>query len=83
MYILSNKEAKVDADKIYNRKNKSGDRVIYLFESEDDAERYAMLLDTGEMEILPIDEEMTMRICKEYNYKCTLVRESDIVFPPK
>ena len=59
-----------------------------MFEDEDDALRYAMMLEEDpqyekEMEIIEVDDELAIKTCKIYNYKYTVITPNDIVIPPK
>ena len=66
--------------------NRYGEKVLFMFEEEDDAERYAMMLedqDSGEMDLIEIEDDLALRTCKFYNYKYTIITPNDIVIPPK
>jgi hypothetical protein len=58
-----------------------------LFEEEDDATRYAMMIeedeDETEMEVVEVDGALAIRTCKMYNYRYAVVTPNDIVIPPK
>ena len=48
-----------------------GERALYLFEDEDDAERYAGLLeaeDYPEMTVVEIEDKVAISACYQYNY---------------
>ena len=63
-----------------------GNHVLFLFEEEDDAERYAMMLheqDDKEMDLVEVEDELALRTCKMYNYKYSIITPNDIVIPPK
>ena len=65
-----------------------GDKVLFLFEDEDDAERYAMMLELektnySEMDIIEVDDELAIKTCKMHNYKYAVITPNDIVIPPK
>lgn len=63
-----------------------GDKVLYLFEEEDDADRYAMMLEEGEypeMNVIEIEDELILKTCDIYDYKYTIITSDDIVIPPK
>ena len=65
---------------------RSGDKVLFLFEEEDDATRYALMLEDqedAEMEVVEVDAALAIRTCKMYNYKYAVVTPNDIVIPPK
>ena len=69
----------------YAVKDNAGERVLFLFEQEDDANRYVMqLADIGEieMEVVEVDEEVAIKACEMYNYKYTIVTSKDFVIPP-
>ncbi len=59
----------------------------YLFEEEDDAERYAMMLNddekNSELNVIEIDDGLAIMTCKRYNYKYAVITPNDIVIPPK
>ena len=85
MFLLTLKDRKDDG--AYAVQDKYGDKVLYLFEEEDDAARYAMMLEEDpeyekEMEIVEVDDVLAIRTCKAYNYKYTVITPNDIVIPP-
>ena len=60
--------------------------VLYLFEEEDDASRYAMLLEEEsfpDMHVLEVDPDMMMSVCETHGYEYTVITPNDIVFPPR
>ena len=64
-----------------------GDKVLFLFEQEDDAERYAMMINEldvkRQMDIIEVEDELALKTCKMYNYKYAVITPDDIVIPPK
>ena len=57
-----------------------------MFQKEDDAERYAMMLEDLEnspMDVIEIDDNLAIMTCKRYNYKYAVVTPNDIVIPRK
>jgi hypothetical protein len=85
MFLLTLKDRKDDG--AYALQNKMGEKVLVLFEEEDDATRYAMMLeedeDDTEMEVIEVDGALAIRTCKLYNYRYAVVKPNDIVIPPK
>jgi len=85
VFLLTLKERKDDG--AYAVQNKMGEKVLVLFEEEDDANRYAMMLEEdeepAEMEVVEVDAALAIRTCKLYNYKYSIVTPNDIVIPPK
>ena len=83
MYLLTIKDRKDDG--AYAVKNEYGEKVLFLFEDEDDAIRYALMLnedDYQEMDVVEVDDELAITTCKMYNYKYTVITPNDIVIPP-
>ena len=85
MYLLTLKTRKEDG--AYAVQDRHGDKVLFLFEEEDDAERYAMMLNDDEKEselnVIEIDDALAIMTCKRYNYKYAVITPNDIVIPPK
>ena len=84
MYLLTLKERQDDG--AYAVLNRYGEKILFMFEEEDDAERYAMMLDENEqrkLDVIEIDDALAIRTCKMYNYKYAVITPNDIVIPPK
>ena len=76
---------KINGDYNHAVQDAKGDKVLFLFEEEDDAERYAMQLEEqedNEMEVVEVDSDLAIKTCKLYNYKYTVITNQDIVIPP-
>ena len=66
--------------------NRYGEKVLFMFEEEDDAERYKLMLESdedSEMNVIEIDDALAILTCKRYNYKYAVITPNDIVIPPK
>ena len=66
--------------------NRYGEKVLFMFEEEDDAERYKLMLESDEdsqMNVIEIDDSLAIMTCKRYNYKYAVITPNDIVIPPK
>jgi hypothetical protein len=84
MFLLTLKDRKDDG--AYAVQDRYGDKVLFLFEEEDDAVRYALMLEDQEeqeMDVVEVDAALAIRTCKMYNYKYTVITPNDIVVPPK
>ena len=86
MYLLTLKDSITDG--AYAVANKYGENVLFLFQKEDDAERYAMMLENDdqykkEMAVIEVDDELAIKTCRMYNYKYTVITPNDFVIPPK
>ena len=56
-----------------------------MFEEEDDATRYAMMLEDKnypEMHVLEVEDEVMIKTCKIHDYNYTVITPNDIVIPP-
>ena len=86
MYILT--VAGKEREGAYSVQDAYGNQILYLFEQEDDAERYAMMLEDDdkykkEMAVIEVDDELAIKTCRMYNYKYTVITPNDFVIPPK
>ena len=84
MYMLTLKDRTTDG--AYAIADKNGDKVLLMFEENDDAERYAMYLETSEkyaneMVVVEVDNELAVKTCKMNNYKYSIVTIKDFVLP--
>ena len=69
----------------YSVMNDEGEHILYLFQEEDDATRYAMMLeDDGypEMHVIEIEDEVMIKTCELHDYQYTVITPDDIVIPP-
>ena len=84
MYILS--LAGKEGEGAYAVTNDDGQKALYLFEKEDDATRYAGLLEADEsttLSVVEIDDGLAVETCKKNKYKYVIITPDDIVFPPQ
>ena len=66
--------------------DKKGGQILYLFEEEDDADRYAMMLeDEGypDMNVIEVDEELMIKTCHIHGHEYAVITKNDIVIPPE
>jgi len=83
MFILTLKDKKEQG--AYAVQDGSGNHVLFLFEEEDDAERYAMMLheqENANLNVIEIEDALAIKTCKLYNYKYAVITPNDIVVPP-
>jgi hypothetical protein len=62
-----------------------GEHILYLFQEEDDATRYAMMLEEDgypEMHVIEIEDEIMIKTCEMHGCQYTLITPNDIVIPP-
>ena len=66
--------------------DRDGERALYMFEEEDDAERYAGLLEAEDyppMTVVEVDDQLAIKTCNVYNYRYVIISEDDFVIPPR
>tara|TARA_Y100001949_G_C15734150_1_gene220733 strand:- start:142 stop:429 length:288 start_codon:yes stop_codon:yes gene_type:complete len=85
MFILAVKG--FEDEGAFSVENDDGERVLIMFEEEDDADRYADLIDSEEdwpeMSVIEIDDNIAITACEIHNYMYNIIRPDDIVVPPK
>lgn len=75
-----------EEDGAYSVANGDGDRVLYLFDEEDDAMRYAMMLEEENsplMHVVEIDPDMMIKACEFSSTRYAIITKNDIVIPPQ
>ena len=83
MYIITVKGEENNG--AYSVGNAEGEQILYLFEEEDDAVRFALQLeedDYPEMNVIEVDEELMLKTCDLHDYRYTVITKDDIVIPP-
>ena len=84
MYILTIYGKETEG--AYSVTDDDGEQILYLFDEEDDAMRYAMMLeDEGSptMHVIEIDDEIMIKICEMHDYKYSIITKNDLVIPPE
>jgi len=64
---------------------KKGEQILYIFEQEDDADRYAMMLEdegSPEMHVIEVEDEVMIKTCQMHDYNYAVITPNDIVIPP-
>ena len=83
MYILTVNGKENDG--AYSVQDDDGEHILYLFEQEDDALRYAMMLeDEGgpQMHVIEVEDEVMIKTCQMHDYRYAVITQDDIVIPP-
>jgi hypothetical protein len=84
MFILT-KEG-FEEEGAYSVSNEYGEQILYLFEEEDDAQRYSLMLEDrgySDMNVVEIDDDLLLKACDLHDYKYTIITPNDIVIPPE
>lgn len=66
--------------------NEDGEKVLYMFEEEDDAVRYSLQLEEMgflSLEVIEIDDELMLKTCEYHGHSYTIITDDDIVIPPE
>ena len=84
MYLLT--VAGKEKDGAFSVTDDDGDQVLYIFEEEDDAIRYGLMLEEEngfpEMQVLEIDDDLMIKTCEIHGHRYTIITSNDIVIPP-
>ena len=83
MFILT-VEGK-ESEGAYSIADENGEQVLYIFEDEDDAIRFALLLedqDYPEMHVIEVDGKVVIKTCELHDYRYSVITKNDIVIPP-
>ena len=85
MYLLTLNSRKDDG--AYAVLDSDGDKVLFLFEEEDDAVRYARMLEDNleqekNMQVIEVEDDLAIKTCSMYNYKYAVITPDDLVIPP-
>ena len=83
MFILT--IAGKEREGAYSVTDEDGEQILYLFEEEDDAMRFAMQLeedDYPEMNVMEVEDAVMIKTCEMHGYNYTVITPDDIVIPP-
>ena len=73
-------------DGVYSVFDDDEDRVIPIFEEEDDALRYHMMLEDEPtyppMQIVEVDDHVIITACQERGHKFSIITADDFLIPP-
>jgi hypothetical protein len=70
----------------YSVLDEDGNQILYLFEQEDDAVRFAMMLeemDYPTMHVIEIEDDIILQTCEIHGYQYAIITENDLVIPPQ
>jgi hypothetical protein len=66
--------------------DEEGEQILYLFDEEDDAMRYAMMLEdegSPEMHVIEVEDDIMIKTCEMHDYKYSIITKNDLVIPPE
>ena len=84
MYILT--VAGKEQEGAYSVIDDNGEKILYIFEKEDDAIRYSMMLEEDkqypDMNVIEVDDKVMISTCESHGYNYAVITENGIVVPP-
>jgi len=83
MFILTLKDGEEEG--AYAVETKDGDKVLQIFENNDDAERYIGLLEADNfppMDVTEIEADQAIAACDRFGYNYVIITPEDFVIPP-
>lgn len=84
MFVLALKGREDEG--LYAVEEPDGRKILYIFQEEDDANRFAGLLeadDFPEINVIEVEDQATIDICEMHNYTYTIIKKDDLVIPPR
>ena len=84
MFLLSLRHRRDDG--AYAVQDSNGDKVLFLFEEEDDAVRYAMMMSMSdkkypELDVTEVPDEVAINACEAYDYPYVVISSDDLLIP--
>jgi len=70
----------------YSVTDEEGEQILYLFDEEDDAMRYAMMLEdegSPDMHVIEVENDIMIKTCEMHDYKYSIITNNDLVIPPE
>lgn len=70
----------------YSVVNEEGNSILYIFEEEDDALRFSIMLEEEDyplMNVIEVDDEVLIKTCDIHGYEYAIITKNDLVIPPK
>ena len=84
MYLLTLTDKKDNG--AYAVMNRYGEKVLFMFEEEDDADRYAMMMKEDgdkDMVVIEVQDSVAITACERGKVRYTIITKNDIVIPPQ
>ena len=84
MYIITVKGKEKEG--AYSVIDQDNDQVLYIFQSQDDATRYALQLEDinyPKMKVIEIEDDIMIKTCELHGHKYAIITPDDIIVPPE
>jgi hypothetical protein len=82
MFILSLKDK---SDGAYTVINEAEEKILLIFENQDDAERYAIMLNENnypKVKVVSYEDNVLLKTCEMMGQRYSIVGPYDLVVPP-
>ena len=84
MFLLTLRDKPDDG--AYAVQDRYGEKVLFLFEEEDDAVRYAMMMSMSdkkypELDVTEVPDEVAINACEAYDYPYVVISSDDLLIP--
>ena len=82
MFILALKD---NPEGVYTVINELEEKVLLIFENEDDAERYSIMLNENnvpQVKVVSYDDNLLLKTCEAIGQRYSIVGPYDLVVPP-
>ncbi|MGF1536004.1 MAG: DUF3110 domain-containing protein [Elainellaceae cyanobacterium] len=79
-------DAGTDSEGIHTLKTSDNRNIVLMFEDQDDAERYTLMLEAQDFRVPtvePFAQEEIEEFCQGAGYECKLVEKGDLEIPPE
>jgi len=86
MFVLTFESQEKQNGGAYTVVNSEGEQILYLFEEEDDATRFSLMLQEDgypETNIVEVDDDLIIKTCEYNDYNYAVFTKNDLVIPPK
>ena len=83
MYIIAIKGKEKEG--AYSVIDQDDDQVLYIFQNQDDATRYALQLEDinyPKMKVIEIEDDIMIKTCELHGHKYAIITPDDIIVPP-
>ena len=83
MYIIAIKGKEKEG--AYSVIDQDEDQVLYIFQNQDDATRYALQLEDinyPKMKVIEIEDDIMIKTCELHGHKYAIITPDDIIVPP-
>lgn len=70
----------------YSVIDENGENVLYIWENQDDVERFIMMLEESgspKMKFIEVEEELLYETCSQHGYMYAIIGSDDLVVPPE